>query len=61
MCTYLKGPYNELANFAEYAISEHLFCRLALIKPCLMALTLPSIMSLGATQCAPAFAYSIAT
>src|SRR5260221_13677778 len=61
MKTDRKGPYNELANLAEYDMRVHLFPNPAFISPCLIALTLPSIMSLGATQCAPAFAYATAT
>ena len=54
--THLNGPYKELANFAEYAIKVHLLPYPASIKPRLIALIRPSIMSLGATQCAPALA-----
>ena len=61
MRTDRKGPYNELANFAEYDMSVHLFPNPTSNSPCLIALILPSIMSLGATQCAPAFAYATAT
>jgi hypothetical protein len=59
--THLKGPYSPLANLAEYAIRVHLFASPSCINPILILLILPSIMSLGATQCAPALAYAIAT
>ena len=42
-------------------MSVHLFPRPASMSARLIALMRPSIMSLGATQCAPALAYASAT